>query len=64
MTTMTDANVATVRTFYDALQAGDMDGLFAQFAPTIDWREAEGVPYSDRNPYTSPAAVAEGRADW
>ena len=28
--------------------------------PEIVWYEAENFPYSDRNPYVGPAAVAEG----
>lgn len=57
---MTATNIEVVRTFYDALSAGNGRDLFARFAPAIDWREAEGFLYSDGNPYTTPEAVAEG----
>lgn len=57
---MTDHNIATVRSFYDSLAAGDLEKVFANFAAEIDWREADGFPYGDRNPYRSPEEVAEG----
>lgn len=66
---MTDNSIGVVKTFYEALAVGNMEALFAGFAPVIDWREADGFPYADGNPYTTPAAVAEGVlarivADW
>ena len=57
---MMETNTDVVRTFYDGLSAGDIDSAFAKFASTIDWREADGFPYSDGNPYTRPEAVAAG----
>jgi ketosteroid isomerase-like protein len=66
---MSQSNTEIVRTFYEALRAGNGEKAFARFAEAIDWREADGFPYSDRNPYTTPQAVAEGvlgriSADW
>jgi len=66
---MSNTSTGVVRTFYDDLSSGNLDGLFARFADQIDWREADGFPYADRNPYTTPQAVAEGVlgrlvADW
>jgi ketosteroid isomerase-like protein len=40
------SDVGIVRQWYQALGAGDMDALFNAFAPDIEWREAEGHPYS------------------
>ncbi|HEY4670388.1 MAG TPA: nuclear transport factor 2 family protein [Tepidiformaceae bacterium] len=64
-----ESNIDVVRTFYDALSNGDMGSLFCRFAPQIDWREADGIPYADRNPYRTPQDVATGvlariGADW
>ena len=57
---MTESNIEVVGTFYNALSAGNSDEVFSRFAGSIDWREADGFPYSDLNPYTTPQAVAEG----
>lgn len=64
-----ESNIDIVRSFYDALSAGNMAHLFDRFAPEIDWREADGFPYADRNPYRTPREVATGvlariGADW
>jgi ketosteroid isomerase-like protein len=40
------SNIEIVRDWYRALSAGDVDALFTAFAPDIEWREAEGNPYS------------------
>jgi ketosteroid isomerase-like protein len=53
-------NVAVVKDLYAAFARGDGPGAFALMDPAIVWNEAEGFPYSDRNPYVGPAAIGEG----
>lgn len=58
-----------VQGLYDAFAQGDIATALAEMNDTIEWNEAENFKYADRNPYTSPAAVAEGlfgrlAADW
>ena len=45
---------------YDAFAKGDVPTVLGSFDPAIEWREAEGYRYSDRNPYVGPQAIAEG----
>jgi ketosteroid isomerase-like protein len=45
---------------YEAFGRGDVPGVLGTFDPGIDWREADGFLYADRNPYVGPQAVAEG----
>jgi uncharacterized protein len=45
---------------YDAFAKGDVPTVLGAFDPAIEWREAEGYRYSDRNPYRGPQAIAEG----
>jgi ketosteroid isomerase-like protein len=49
-----------VNGLYAAFAKGDVPGVLASFDPRIEWREAEGFRYADRNPYIGPQAVAEG----
>ena len=58
-----------VRSMYAAFATGDLPAFLALLDPRIRWNEAEGFPYSDRNPYVGPEAVVEGvfarlAADW
>jgi ketosteroid isomerase-like protein len=39
-------NVQAIRGLYDAFARGDIPAVFAGFDPKIEWREAEGNPYS------------------
>lgn len=48
---------AAVRTIYEGFAAGDMARVTSVMAPDIVWREAEGSPYADKNPYTGPDAI-------
>jgi hypothetical protein len=57
---MTQPNVELVRDIYAAFGRGDGPAVLARMDPGIVWNEAENFPYSDRNPYLGPAAVAEG----
>ncbi len=54
------SNVDIVKGLYDAFARGDVGGVLGAFAPDIAWREAEGSPFADSNPYTGPGAVAAG----
>ena len=57
---MSQANVDLMKSLYAAFANGDGPTVLAAMDPAIDWNEAENFPYADRNPYTGPAAVAEG----
>ena len=37
-----------------------MPAVLGAFDAAIEWKEAEGVFYADRNPYVGPHAVADG----
>lgn len=54
------SNVDIVKGIYDAFARGDVPAVLGTFDPGIQWREAEGFLYADRNPYMGPQAVAEG----
>lgn len=49
-----------VKGLYDAFARGDVPGVLGVMDPNIEWREAEGFLYDDRNPYIGPQTVAEG----
>lgn len=49
-----------IRYMYDAVAKGDFPAFLGTMDPAIVWNEAENFPYSDRNPYVGPQAVAEG----
>lgn len=51
---------AVVKNVYTLFAAGDVNGFAALMAPDIIWREAEGNPYEDLNPYIGPEAVLSG----
>lgn len=53
-------NRELVEHLYDAFAKGDVAAVLGAFDPAIEWREAEGYRYSDRNPYRGPQAIAEG----
>ena len=66
---MSQHNVDLIRGIYDALAAGDIEGVIARLSPDIVWNEAENFLYADHNPYTGPEAVLTGvfgriGADW
>ncbi|NIP57141.1 MAG: hypothetical protein GWM92_03310, partial [Gemmatimonadetes bacterium] len=50
----------SVQSLYDAFAHGDADTVLGALHPGVDWREAEGSPYADQNPYIGPLRVAEG----
>jgi len=49
-----------VKGLYKAFAGGDVAAVLGALDPGIQWREADGVLYADRNPYVGPQAVAEG----
>jgi Ketosteroid isomerase-related protein len=54
------SNVQTIQAAYAAFAKNDPTVLFGAMAPDIQWREAEGSPLQDRNPYVGAQAVGEG----
>ena len=50
----------TIKAAYAAFGRNDPSVLFAAMDPAINWNEAEGNPFADRNPYVGPQAVGEG----
>lgn len=57
---MSQANVDLIANLYAAFARGDAPAVLGAMDPGIVWNEAENFPYSDRNPYVGPGAVAEG----
>ena len=57
---MSEENVQTVRSIYDAFARGDVPAALGKMDQSIEWREAENFIYADRNPYIGPQAVLEG----
>ena len=53
-------NSDVIRRLYDAFERGDGPAALAEMQVTIEWNEAESFIYADRNPYTTPQAVADG----
>ena len=53
-------NAEIIESLYEAFAKGDVPTVLGHFDPQIEWNEAEGVRYADRNPYRGPMAVAEG----
>ncbi|MCF8245338.1 MAG: ester cyclase [Saprospiraceae bacterium] len=53
-------NVAVVDGLYQAFAKGDIPAALAPMDANIAWNEAEGFPYSDKNPYIGPDAVLNG----
>ena len=53
-------NKQLMKQLYEAFAKGDVPAVLGAFDPAIEWREAEGYRYSDRNPYVGPQAIAEG----
>lgn len=49
----------TITAAYAAFARNDPSVLFGAMADHIDWREAEGHPLSDRNPYGGAQAIGE-----
>jgi ketosteroid isomerase-like protein len=56
---VTVAAVEMVKAAYAAFGRNDPSVLIGAMDPSIDWREAEGSPLADGNPYVGPQAVGE-----
>lgn len=54
------SNLETMQAGYAAFANNDPSVLFGAMAPNIEWRQAQGNPLADRNPYVGAAAVGEG----
>ena len=54
------AAIEVVKRLYAAFESGDGAAIMAQLHDKLDWNESENFMLSDRNPYRTPAAVAEG----
>lgn len=53
-------SIELVRSLYAAFASGDLPAFLERLDPRVVWNEAEGFPYSDRNPYVGPEAVVTG----
>lgn len=53
-------NADVIKSLYDAFARGVVPAVLGSFDPQIEWNEADGVRYAERNPYRGPMAVAEG----
>jgi ketosteroid isomerase-like protein len=57
---MSQENVELVRRLYAAIECRDMTQVLEIWDPQVEWREAEGHPYADGNPYLGPEQILEG----
>jgi len=57
---MSQENVKTIASMYEAFAQGDMPYVLGLMHPKIEWREADNFPYADGNPYIGPDAVLAG----
>lgn len=55
-----NASCQLIHRVYELFSKGDVPTLLGLFDPKIQWNEAEGFPYADRNPYIGPQAVLSG----
>lgn len=53
-------HIDIIQDLYAAFAEGNIKVVLGLFDPNIEWREAEGNPYADRNPYIGPQAILEG----
>jgi ketosteroid isomerase-like protein len=57
---LSQENVATVRSLYEAFAKGDVPTVLGAFTPGAEWREAENFLYADGNPYIGSGAILQG----
>jgi hypothetical protein len=57
---LSQQNVATVRSLYEAFAKGDVPTVLGAFTPDAEWREAENFIYADGNPYVGAGAILQG----
>ncbi len=53
-------NLKTVESFYAAVGRGDIPHIIGALHPDLNWQEAEGSVYADKNPYIGADAVLTG----
>lgn len=53
-------SVRIIQAAYDAFANNDPSVLFGAMAPDIEWREAQGNPLADGNPYVGAQAIGDG----
>ncbi len=51
---------AAIDAVYSGFAEGDIAMAVSTMSPDIEWREAQGNPYADKNPYIGPDAVVSG----
>lgn len=49
-----------IKNLYAAFDRNDGASILALLSPELNWNEAENFTLSDRNPYQTPEAVADG----
>jgi ketosteroid isomerase-like protein len=54
------SSTALVRGLYESFARGDVPAVIGALDPNVQWNEAEGFLYADRNPYVGPEAVLRG----
>lgn len=54
------SNFETIKAAYDAFARNDPSVLFGALDPSVQWREAEGNPLADQNPYVGAQAIGGG----
>lgn len=52
--------IETIKAAYAAFGRNDPSVLFGAMDPAIAWKEAEGNPLADRNPYIGAQAIGDG----
>jgi uncharacterized protein len=52
-------NRELIQSLYAAFGRGDAGTVLGSMHPDVEWNEAEGSPYADRNPYNGPQRVGE-----
>jgi len=52
-------NRELVQSLYAAFGSGDAGTVLGAMHGDVEWNEAEGSPYADRNPYIGPQRVGE-----
>jgi ketosteroid isomerase-like protein len=53
-------NVAIIRGVYRDFAKGDVPAVLGAFDAAIEWREADGFPYAEGNPYVGAEAIVTG----
>jgi len=54
---MTHADV--IKNIYENVSRGDFQPLLDSLAPSVEWNEAENIPYSPGHAFVGPSAIQE-----